>query len=283
MIDLQFLHQLDRLSLIIRKRLTSNYSGERRSSAFGTGLIFKEYLPYVPGEDIRRIDWKVFARSDRLYVKRFEEERNLTIHIVVDYSGSMGFGDPISKADYAAMLGIGFAYMALKNNERFVVSTFAGQLDILPPRRGRSQLVALVDHLQRKKPKGVTQFEKAVSKYKRALRSKSMVVVISDFLYPLDEVKSVLKRLRNHEVAFIQVLDPLEARLNVEGDFKLTDLESGQQLYTAINPLMRKRYIDQLGQHTGQLQRACDEVGAKFFQFTTNTPIFDAFAKVLQG
>src|SRR3989338_6692961 len=122
MINTDFLNQLDRFHLVIKKRVTSNYIGPRRSVALGRGLTFKEHREYAPGDDIRLIDWKVFARTDDLHIKTFEEERNLTVHVIMDSSASMGFGKPVSKFDYAAMLGVGFAYLAMRDNEKFQIS-----------------------------------------------------------------------------------------------------------------------------------------------------------------
>ena len=124
MINTDFLNQLDRFHLVVKKRVTSNFVGPRKSVAAGRGLTFKDHRMYAPGDDIRLIDWKVFARTDDLYIKTFEEERNLTAHIIMDASASMGFGKPVSKFDYAAMLGVGLAYLAMRENERFQFSTF---------------------------------------------------------------------------------------------------------------------------------------------------------------
>ncbi len=286
MIDLSFLRHLDRLSLLINKRVTSNYSGERVSSETGRGLVFKDYVIYSPGDDFRAIDWKVFARSDKLFSRRFEEERNLTVHAVVDYSASMGFsssrGTP-TKSEYAAMLGLGFAYMALKNNERFVLSTFADKLESYKPRRGRGQLVYLLDRLNQRKAAGASRFEESLGKFKALLSSKSFVIIISDFLYPPSEISTIVHRFRKHEVRLIQVLDPLEWDLNIEGDFKLRDSESNEELRTFVSPHLRKTYLAEMATHRAAIQKACDEVGAKFFAVPTNKPIFDTFYDVLQS
>ena len=107
MIKTDFLHELDRFSLVVHKRVTSNYAGPRRSIAFGRGVVFKDHRIYAPGDDYRAIDWKVFARTDDLYIKTYEEERNLVVHIIVDFSSSMNFGKPVTKFDYASMIGVG--------------------------------------------------------------------------------------------------------------------------------------------------------------------------------
>lgn len=282
MIDTTFLNSLDRLSLIINKKITSNYVGERETAYTGRGLIFKEHSIYSPGDDFRAIDWKVYARTDRLFVKKLEEERNLTVHIVLDMSSSMGFGQQkFSKADYASMLAIGFAYMAMKNNERFVLATFADNLELFKPRRGMRQLAAIVDYLNSKKPRGQSNFEASLAGYKKLINSKSFVVVISDFLYDPEQIRHAASRFRNHRVILLQVLDKMEADLNIEGDFKLIDSESRSVLRTFISPLLRKRYIDKMHEHQAKIQEICNEIGAEFYTFSTDYPIFDAFYKAL--
>ncbi|MEM4239843.1 MAG: DUF58 domain-containing protein [Candidatus Woesearchaeota archaeon] len=282
-IDLSFLHKLDRMSLIINKRLTSNYVGERRAIATGRGLIFKDHAMYSPGDDFRAIDWKVLARLDKLFVKRFEEERNLTVHIIVDYSGSMGFGGRTKKFEYADMLGLGFCYMAMKHNERFVVSTFADRLEVFKPKRGRSNLMRVLDYLNTKKPKGLSKFESSLAAYKKRINTRSYVVILSDFLYDTEEIKNAIKRYRDHHVVLIQVLDKTETDLNLEGDFKLVDVETEESLRTFISPYARKSYLEQLSEHQAKIRKACDEIGAKFFVFSTEYPIFDAFYEVLNA
>ena len=282
MIDISFLHKLDRLSLIITKKVTSNYVGERPSVYTGQGLVFKDYAIYSPGDDFRKIDWKVYGRSDKLFIKRQEEERNLVIHVIVDFSGSMGFGSGhLTKAEYASMLGVGFAYMALKNNEKFVLSTFADTLDLFKAQRGKRQLANIVKLLNEKKPKGESKFEASLTRYKKLINSKSFVVIISDFLYNPEEIRQALFRFKEHEVVLIQVLDKVEQELQIEGDFKLVDLESKSVLRTFISPFLRKNYSQLLANHQATIQKICTETGAHFFVFTTDVPIFDAFYKVL--
>lgn len=281
MIDTQFLHQLDRFSLIINKRITSNYVGERFSHATGRGLIFKDHAIYAPGEDFRSIDWRVFGRTDRLYVKRYEEERNLTVHVILDFSASMNFGTAISKAEYASMIGAGFAYLALKNNERFVLSTFSDSLEVFKPHKGRAQLASMVDFLNNKKPGGLSKLEQSLGNYKKLVNSRSYVVIVSDFLYPIDDIKRALFLFKNHRVVLIQVLDKVEKNLDLEGDFKLKDLETNEVLRTFINPFARKQYAGMLNEHNDKIQQVCNEVGAQFYSANTGQNVFDVFYDVL--
>jgi len=283
MIDLSFLRQLDKLSLIINKRITSNFAGEHQTNAAGRGMLFKDHSIYTPGDDFRTIDWKVFARTDKLFVKSYEEERNLIVHIVVDFSGSMGFGiGKTKKSDYASMIGLGYAYMALKNNEKFVLSTFAEKLEMFKPKKGKKQILTILDYLNNRKPKGTSNFSLSLGKYKQLINTRSMIVIVSDFLYDIEQIKSVLYRYKQHDIILVQVLDKIETDLDLDGDFKLVDSETKDHMRTFITPHSRQKYLEQLKQHKAEIKNACDEVGAKFFSFSTNYPIFDAFYEMLR-
>ncbi len=281
MIDAEFLHQLDRFSLIVNKRITSNYTGDRFSKATGRGLVFKDHIIYEPGEDFRSIDWRLYGRTDKLFCKRYEEERNLTVHVVLDYSGSMGFGSKIPKAEYAGMIGVGFAYLALKNNERFVLSTFSDTLEVFKAHKGRAQLASMVEFLNRKKAKGLSKLDQSLMSYKKLITSKSFVVIISDFLYPIDEIKKALGHFKHHTVTLIQVLDKVEKNLDLDGDFKLRDLETNDTIRTFINPFAKKQYGKMLADHIENVKRAAEESGAKFYSVDSGQNVFDVFYEIV--
>ena len=282
MINIDFLNELDRFHLVIKKRVTSNYMGPRRSISAGRGLTFKDHRVYAPGDDIRLIDWKVFARTDDLHIKTFEEERNLTVHTIIDSSASMGFGKPLSKFDYSAMIGTGFAYLAMRENERFQFSTFSDKLDIFQPKRGRSQLENMVFHLNNVKTHGHSKMLEAMVQYKKLVGSRSLLVLVSDFLLNIDEIIESLYMLGDHEIKIIQVLDPIEKELKYHGDYKLIDSETQNRLRTYISPRLRVEYQQMLDSHSAKIEETCNKLGMHFFQITTNTPIFDAFYRVLE-
>jgi len=282
MINTNFLDQLDRFHLVIKKRVTSNYIGPRRSIASGKGLTFKEHRLYAPGDDIKLIDWKVFARTDHLHIKTFEEERNLTSHIIMDSSASMGFGKPTSKFDYASMLGVGFAYLSMRDNEKFQFSTFNENLEVFRPRRGMSQLASMVQHLNNTKTTGTSKLLDSISQYKKLIDSRALLVLVSDFLMDINEIKEALYTLGDHEIKIIQVIDPVEKNLSYQGDFKLIDSETKSMLRTYISPRLRVNHQQMLDSHCAKIEEICDTLGIRFFQITTDTPVFDAFYKVLE-
>ncbi|MBT4540436.1 DUF58 domain-containing protein [Candidatus Woesearchaeota archaeon] len=282
MIDTAFLEQLKRFSLIVRKRVTSNYKGARRSIAMGRGLQIKDYRYYVPGDDIRLLDWKVFARTNKLYTRQYEEDRTLSVHIIIDKSSSMDFGKHKTKYEYGSMIGLGFAYMALKENDKFEFSTFANELDAVKPRRGMSQLASLVDRLNNIKVKGVSNFEEAMMRYKKQLKGRCLVLVISDFLFDEEEIKNGLMRLGKHEVKVVQVLDREEKEMKMYGDVKLFDSETNQILKTFMSRRLRQKYVQKLNDHSSKIHDVCVKLGAGFCQITSDDDLFDSFYKVLR-
>jgi uncharacterized protein (DUF58 family) len=193
----------------------------------------------------------------------------------------MGFGSKISKADFASMLGVGFSYLALKNNERFVLSTFSDALEVFKPKKGRAQLASMVQYLNDKKPSGMSKLIESLGNYKKLIDSRSYVVIISDCLYPVEEIRKALFLFKNHTVILIQVLDKVERHLNLEGDYKLKDLETKETLRTYINPFARKQYDNMLDEHIGKIKQACIETGSKFFVADTSQDVFDVFYDIL--
>ncbi|MFT4304457.1 MAG: DUF58 domain-containing protein [Candidatus Woesearchaeota archaeon] len=194
MIDTNFLSQLARFNLVIRKRVTSSFTGAQRSFSLGTGTELKDKRKYESGDDIRLIDWNVYARTDKLHVKRYEEEKNLSTHIIVDYSKSMNFGKKYTKFHYSSMLGIGFAYIAMKGNNKFEFSTFSDKLKPFKAKRGMKQLAHIVDYLNKLKTEGTTNFSDMMNIYLKTIKHKAMVVIISDFLFDIDQIKDGISR-----------------------------------------------------------------------------------------
>jgi uncharacterized protein (DUF58 family) len=282
MIDISFLNQIDRFNLVMKKRVLSQYSGERQSITTGEGLVFSDYREYLPGDDFRLIDWHLYARTNKHYIKRYEEEKNLAMHVFIDASGSMDFGQKITKYEYGAMIGLGFSYLAIKNNEKLDISTFADNIDFIKPKKGENSLLSLLDFLNKKKVQGKSNFQESISKLKKRLRSKSFVVIISDFLFNPKELEESLKLFKKSSVYVIQVLDPEELKLNMAGDFVLKDSEQGNIVKTFISNRLRSIYRNKLDSHNEKLNKICLSMGAEFITVTTNTPIFDTFYKVLR-
>ncbi|MCB9358308.1 DUF58 domain-containing protein [Candidatus Woesearchaeota archaeon] len=282
MIDAAFLNQINRFDLIMKKKVLSQYSGERLSTNTGEGLVFSDFRQYIPGDDFRQIDWSLYARTEDYFIKRFEEERNMTLHILLDASASMDFGGKITKYEYAAMIGLGFCYLSLKNNEKFDFSTFADKMEYIKAKKGKNTLIEILDFLNKKKVVGKSNFYESLAAFKNRLKSKSMVVLISDFLFDPVELEQSLKLFKRSELYVVQVLDQEELKFNMAGDFMLKDSEHGNVIKTFISNRLRSVYRNKLDVHNATLKKMCGDIGAKFITVTTDTPIFDTFYKVLR-
>ncbi|MBN2422352.1 DUF58 domain-containing protein [Candidatus Woesearchaeota archaeon] len=282
MIDIDFLSQLKKFSLIINKKVTSSFIGTKRSSHLGTGLIYNDFRQYVPGDDFRTIDWKIYARTDDFYIKRYEEEKSLTVHVLIDVSKSMDFTtSKYTKFEYAAMLGLGFAYLAARANERFQLSTFSRYFVTFRAQRGMSQIMSFLQHLNKIKCTGLVEFEDLMKKYKKSITSRSLVVVISDFLFDIDQVRNSLPLYSQHELKVIQILDKSETNFKIYGDVILKDAESSKEIHTYISESKRKAYREQLYNHIIAIENETKSCGGKFFLFSTEEPLFDAFYKIV--
>lgn len=284
MIESDFLKHLDRMSLLISKRISSNYVGERQSLSTGRGTLFKDHGIYTPGDDFRAIDWRVYGRTDKLHIRRYEEDKALVTHVIIDSSSSMNYGSSKTKKfDYASMIGLAFAYMAMKKNEKFVLSTFSEDLDLIIPRKGKRHFVSVIDYLKDKEAKGKTKFESSLLNYLKKIESRSMIVIVSDFFYDLNEIERSLGRFKNSEIKLIQVLDKVECDLGLKGDLRLKDLETSEVVRTFIDKVAKSRYMKKKDEHNARLKWIADSLGAKFYSFSTETPIFDNLYEVLRN
>ncbi len=284
MISTDFLSELERFSFVAQKRVSSQYTGARRSTKVGRGTDAYGFREYERGDDFRTIDWRVYARTEKLYVRQFEEYRDLVTHILLDTSGSMDYpAEGLNKYEYGAMLALGFAYLVMKDNEKFAISTFTDDINISKPGRGRVNLLASIDQLNAITPGGSTGLNEPVQQYGSVIKSKSRVIIISDFLAPLDDIKPALYRMGRHDLIVIQVLDPGEIELEELGAVKLRDLETREQMFTDINTGFVLEYGSELQSHNAALKYECDRLGADFFTFRTDLPILEAIYRTIHG
>jgi uncharacterized protein (DUF58 family) len=281
MIDLDFLKQLKKLDLLAKKKVVSSYAGVKRSVSQGRGIEPVDHREYNFGDDLKFVDWKVYARTEKLFIKRFEEDKSLTAHTLVDSSKSMDFKSPgqkYNKFDYASMLAVGFAYLTTKENEKFALAIVNSQLEtVLQPKRGKRQFFATIDALNKQKLSGTTNLDASTKQYSKFINSKSLVVVISDFLEPIETIKNGLYRLGKFTQNYIviQVFDPGEKRLDWQGDVKLRDLETNEEKKIFFSPSLRKEYAVRFMAHMEKVHSVCDDLGADFFSVPTDKDVFE--------
>jgi uncharacterized protein (DUF58 family) len=276
--DTEFFKELERFALLVKKRVSTSYTGGRKSLRFGHGISPVGYREYRKGDDFKLVDWKVYARTEKLYIKEHEEERSIVVHVLLDASASMAYDQ---KFEYASRIAAGFAYLATLENEKYAISLFCKRLYPGEPRRGRRYLFQSIEDLDGVRPRGETDLKLVSDQFELLVRSTSLVVVISDFLGDTEKVVSGIYRLGGHELVMVQVLAPEEVELAFRGDVKFVDMETSQPLVTRVTNEARKEYQEKLEEHNLRIQEACRNVGADFFSFRTDEDIFDAFSEMI--
>jgi uncharacterized protein (DUF58 family) len=276
--DTEFFKELDRFALLVKKRVSTAYTGGRKSLRFGHGISPVGYREYRKGDDFKLVDWKVYARTEKLYIKEHEEERSIVVHVLLDASASMAYDE---KFEYASRMAAGFAYLATLENEKYALSLFCNRLYPGEPRRGKRYLFQSIEDLDSVRPRGQTDLKLVSDQFELLVRSTSLVVVISDFIGDTEKVVSSIYRLGGHDLVMIQVLAPEEVELAFRGDVKFVDMETKQPLVTRVTDEERKEYQMKLQEHNSKIQEACRKVGADFFSFRTDRDVFDAFSEMI--
>ncbi|MCK4940456.1 DUF58 domain-containing protein [candidate division WOR-3 bacterium] len=243
-LDPEVLARLSRLDIKARLVVEGFLSGLHTSPFKGFSQEFADYRQYMPGDELKRIDWKVFGRSDRFYIKEYQEETNLRAYILLDTSGSMGYGKKITKIEYAKYLGASLAYMLYKQKDNVGIATFdTGIREIIPPSARRTNFMMILRAIEDATPGGETAVTDVLYQLAQKLKRRGLVILLSDMLdNPEDVVRSLRSlRYRKHEILVFQILDPDESDFPFDKSAIFSDLEDGSQMI--INPgLIRDRY-----------------------------------------
>ncbi|MEA3255539.1 MAG: DUF58 domain-containing protein [Candidatus Altiarchaeota archaeon] len=286
-IDPTFLDQLKKLNFLARRKVSSVYMGTRRSIKQGRGMELYDHRRYYPGDDFRSIDWKLYGKTEKLYIRRFEEEKNLTLHILVDSSTSMDYSTTgMRKFDYAGSIAAGFAFIALNKYEKFAAVPYSDRLlEVMPARKGRMHFFRMISLLDSLKQNGETNLGECMNQYTGFIKTKSFIIVISDFLEPIDSLRKGIYRVakRSKEAILIQVLDPGEINLGWRDDINFEDMESSKHERAYLSPNFRRKYVNRLREHIFDVKEICDETKTGFFSVNTKTPLFDAFVSIVEG
>lgn len=275
-IDPRTVMRIKNLQLRARVVVEGFYAGIHRSPYHGFSVEFSEYRAYTPGDDPRYLDWKLFARSDRYSIKRFEDETNLLCYLLVDMSRSMSFSShDYSKSDYARTLAASLAHFLFTQRDAVGLLTFAADVaDFLPPRHRAGHLRRLYGMLDRETAGRSTDLSRPLERIAESVRKRGLVVLISDLLAPVAEFRTRLGYLRSrgHDVLVLQVLDPAEVEFTFTAPLMFNDLESGRRLY--IDPeAARADYKRRFNEHAAELQRACTDLSVDFARLTTDQPL----------
>jgi len=281
-IDAGFLDELSRLEATLRRETDSRRQGEQRSPNVGEGLTFSDYRRYTPGDDVRLIDWRVHARTDEYFIKQFEAERDLTVHVLIDASASMAYGEADAhKFEFAAKVGLGFAYFAAAGHDTFRVATVGEGVERLDRRRStRGELLRLLEVCNGIDPEGATDLGGALESYARTIRSRSLVVVVSDFLGDPDAIEDGLAALGDSDVLLVHVVAPEERDPDATGDTVFEDPETGATHRAYFAGPTVDSYRERLASHLDDVEARARRLRAEHVVVDTGPDFFDTFAAV---
>jgi uncharacterized protein (DUF58 family) len=301
-IDPLVLSRIDNLELLARTVMDGFLSGLHRSPHLGVSMEFAEHRPYMPGDDIRWIDWKLNARTDRFYVKRFEADTNASTAILLDVSGSMGFGSgrtaegekrpdagptrsrpaaPLTKLDYGRYLTASLAYFSAQQRDRVGLVTFDRAVrEYVPP--AAKHLDMVLHRIATARAEGESGIRPVILKVAEAMRKRGFIILVSD-LYedPTEVVDAVsLLRYQGHEVIVFQVLDPAEVSFPYEDAAPFLDMETGERL-PVVPETLAPKYRAMMGEHLSALEDGFRSRDVDFARFTTDQPLDHALFRYL--
>ncbi|QEL19655.1 DUF58 domain-containing protein [Limnoglobus roseus] len=275
-IDPAALMRIKSLQLRARVVVEGFEKGLHRSPYHGFSVEFSEYRQYTPGDDPRYLDWRLYARSDRYYIKKFEDETNLRCHLIVDGSRSMGYASgPVTKWDYARTAAATVAYFLSRQRDAVGLATFEDRVvEYLPPRSRPGQLAHLMAVLHREPQGKATDLIRPLEEVAAATPRRGLFILFSDLLVPTGIVQTSIGNLRaaGHEVVVVRVLDPEEERFTFSTAAMFQDAETGRELFVDPRTAARE-YRTRFTNHANALREACVGVGADFEQLTTDQPL----------
>lgn len=285
-LDSRVLGKLMGLPLNARQPMLGNVSGRHRSPVKGSSLEFAQYRKYVPGDDPRRLDWRTWGRTDRLYIKEFEADTNLRLCLVVDTSGSMGYGESgHTRIDYARRLAGTLAYLAA--NQGDAVGLFSGSTGFekeIPAKRGPQHMGLILDQLAGLKPSGETGLVKSLHDAAEKISQRALVVVVSDLLFPPAPLREALQhlRFRKHDVTIFHLLDREEIEFHFDRPTRFVDMEGGHSLLADPNLIARK-YREAVQNYLRDVQRIVTQTHIDYHRVNLDEPYSDVLARFLMG
>jgi uncharacterized protein (DUF58 family) len=279
-----FVRKLEALSLVSKRIFPGRSQGERRSPRRGASVEFAEFREYAFGDDLRYVDWKAYGRLDRLYVKQFIDEEDLNLHLLLDTSQSMGFGEPVTKSLFAARAAAALGYLALSEFDRVSLVSYSNVLkETLPHMRGKSSVPNMLRFLQRGvEVSGQSNAGKAISRYASTARNIGVAIVFTDGYD--DSLKDGLRALTGHgfQSVVIHILGEDELSPDLAGDFLFEDSETGETRDISASPYLLGLYDARLKEFCTTVERDCKRYNASYVRISTATPVQDVILTSLR-
>jgi uncharacterized protein (DUF58 family) len=275
-LDPKILQRIGNLELVARAVVEGFLQGLHRSPFLGSSMDFAQHRPYVPGDDPRRVDWKVYAKTERYYVKEFEAETNTNFTLLLDCSSSMNFGEGVTKFDYARFLAASLVYMARKQGDRVGIMTFDSKVRDVVPCSGR-HLDRVLMAIARAKAEQPGNLGAAIRDAAMRRGRKGIMAIVSDLYLDPEELRVPLAMLREvgNDVMVFQILTPPELDLPYEGPYILEDIETGEVIPLAPKELLAE-YKNLITEHVASVARVLTNTGADHILAETSRPLDQA-------
>lgn len=266
--------------------MVGSVSGMHASPHRGASVEFAEYRRYVPGDDLRRLDWRAFGRTDRYYVKEFEADTNLRLCLVLDTSGSMGFGSTeVSKLEYARRLAGSLAYLAVQQGDAVGLTCIAESIiRTIPPRRTPSHLRGLFNELEHAKAEGETRLVSRLHEFAETTRQRALVVIISDLFVDPSELREAFDhlRFRKHDVAVFHLLDPQELEFEFRRPTRFVDMEGNTSIFADPSDIY-DRYQKALADYLDAIKKIVLESAIDYHRIGVTQDYEQALFEFLSG
>ncbi len=282
--DPEFLESLQRLRLVARRVPRGGRFAEQRSKAQGTGIEFQDYRPYSPGDDLRAIDWNIYRRLGKVFLRLFEEMEDLPVYLLPDVSRSMWLEEP-PRAHACLRAAMAFTAISLGQNDRVGVFPFAEELKILMrPRSGWSSLPLFAQSLSGVEPGGATDLAGSLRRFGAMRLRRGLVVILSDFFDPrgADAVVDALKKVQ-HSIVLVQLTRESDRDPSLQGDLRLRDCESGEMADVTVTPAVLERYRESYDRFQNTLTEFAQKRGIGMVQVDASKPVVEQLAGLFEG
>jgi len=277
--------KIGNLQLVARLVVEGATAGQHKSPDFGFNVEFSEHRRYMPGDELRHIDWKLLAKSDKFYVKLYEENTSLRSYVLLDKSASMGFGEgPLTKLEYGKYLSASLLYMLLHQRDSVGLATFSDSLgEVIHPSNKASHLHRMLSHLNEVAPEGETSLPVVLKEMALSMKRRALVIIVSDFLDDTEKVLEAVSHLKflKHDVILLRILTPEEIEFPYDEYSRFVDLEDGNELLVDARTLA-KEYRQRMSEHLQSFQKKLHFSHIDTELFRTDKTMEDVLARFLQ-
>jgi len=275
-LDPAVISKLKTLELRARMVVEGFMVGLHKSPYHGFSVEFSQHRPYMQGDSLKNVDWKVFAKSEKYFIKQFEEETNLISHIFVDVSKSMNFkyDGKVTKLDYATNLAAALSYIMINQQDSVGLVTYADEIQsYLPPKSNRIYLTNLLTALAKVKPDGKTNISRCLDSVAEKIKKRGLTIIISDFFDDIEATISALKQIhfKKNEVIVFQILDPIEKSFGFDRDAIFVDMETEEKLSSQPHHI-QKAYQEAMAEFLGRIKKECLNLGIEYNLIETTQP-----------